>query len=404
MIMAGICVPAMFLRRINMIIKNAKVFTMDGGKVIERGTVVITNGKISYVGEDVPNTEGHTVIDGEGCILTPGFIDAHTHLGLIEDSLCFEGDDLNEETSPVTPQLSALDGINPFDICFADAYRAGVTSVCTGPGSANPVSGMAVLVKTYGKRVETMAVSSPVSMKFALGENPKCVYHGKSEAPQTRLATAALIKEALVKAKKYASAMAEYQNDPENCDEPEYDDKNEALAPVVNGILPAHFHAHRADDIFTAVRIAKQFSLKYTLVHCTEGYLAAEELAKEGISAILGPNMTDRSKPELKNLSFENPKILNEHGILFSICTDHPETPIQYLPLCAALAHKNGLPYMTALEAITCNAAKILGVSDKIGMIKEGMDGDLVLFDGDPLNIYSDVIKTVINGEVVYEK
>ena len=402
--MAGICVPAMFLRRKNMIIKNAKIFTMDNGRVIENGTVVIDDGKISYVGEAAQNENGHEVIDAKGGILTPGFIDAHTHLGIIEDSISFEGDDLNEETSPVTPQLSAVDGINPFDVCFADAYRAGVTCVCTGPGSANPVSGMGALIKTYGKRVESMTVAAPVSMKFALGENPKSVYHGKSEAPQTRLATAALIKEALMKAKKYADALNEYKNDPDNCDEPEYDDKNEALAPVVSGQLPAHFHAHRADDIFTAVRIAKQFSLKYTIVHCTEGYLAADELAKEGISAILGPNMTDRSKPELKYLSFENPKILNEHGILFSICTDHPETPIQYLPLCAALAHKNGLPYMAALESITCNSAKILGVIDRIGMIKEGMDADLVLFDNDPLDIYSNVIKTVIGGKVVYER
>ena len=386
-----------------MIIKNAKIFTMDNGRVIENGTVVIDDGKISYVGQDVKNEDGHEVIDAAGGILLPGFIDAHTHLGIIEDSISFEGDDLNEETSPVTPQLSAVDGINPFDVCFADAYSAGVTSVCTGPGSANPVSGMGVLIKTYGKRVESMTVASPVSMKFALGENPKSVYHGKSEAPQTRLATAALIKEALMKAKKYAEALKEYQNDPENCDEPEYDDKNEALTPVVNAQLSAHFHAHRTDDIFTAIRIAKQFSLKYTIVHCTEGYLVADELAKEGISAILGPNMTDRSKPELKNLSFKNPKILNEHGILFSICTDHPETPIQYLPLCAALAHKNGLPYMASLEAITCNSAKILGVDDRIGIIKEGMDADVVLFDGDPLDIRSNVLKTIINGIIVYE-
>ncbi len=386
-----------------MIIKNAKIFTMDNGRVIENGTVVIDDGKISYVGQDIKNEDGHEVIDAVGGILIPGFIDAHTHLGIIEDSISFEGDDLNEETSPVTPQLSAVVGINPFDVCFADAYSAGVTSVCTGPGSANPVSGMGTLIKTYGKRVESMTVASPISMKFALGENPKSVYHGKSEAPQTRLATAALIKEALMKAKKYAEALKEYQNDPENCDEPEYDDKNEALAPVVNAQLPAHFHAHRTDDIFTAIRIAKQFSLRYTIVHCTEGYLVADELAKEGISAILGPNMTDRSKPELKNLSFENAKILNEYGILFSICTDHPETPIQYLPLCAALAHKNGLPYMDSLEAITCNSAKILGVDDRIGIIKEGMDADLVLFDGDPLNIYSNVLKTIINGKIVYE-
>ena len=386
-----------------MIIKNAKIFTMDNGRVIENGTVVIDDGKISYVGQDVKNEDGHEVIDAAGGILLPGFIDAHTHLGIIEDSISFEGDDLNEETSPVTPHLSAVDGINPFDVCFADAYRAGVTSVCTGPGSANPVSGMGVLIKTYGKRVESMTLEAPVSMKFALGENPKSVYHGKSEAPQTRLATAALIKEALMKAKKYAEALKEYQNDPENCDEPEYDDKNEALTPVVNTQLSAHFHAHRTDDIFTAIRIAKQFSLKYTIVHCTEGYLVADELAKEGISAILGPNMTDRSKPELKNLSFENPKILNDYGILFSICTDHPETPIQYLPLCAALAHKNGLPYMASLESITCNSAKILGVDNRIGMIKKGMDADVVLFDGDPLDIYSNVLKTIINGKIVYE-
>lgn len=386
-----------------MIIKNAKILTMDNGQVIENGTVITENGKITYVGENIPDLSGE-VIDADGCILMPGLIDAHTHLGMIEDSLTFEGDDLNEETSPVTPQLSALDGINPFDACFQDAYRAGVTSVCTGLGSANPISGMSALIKTYGKTADSMAVLSPSAMKFALGENPKSVYHGKSEAPQTRSATAALIREALMKAKKYADSTDSYNEDPDNCDEPEYDDKNEALSDVVKGNLPAHFHAHRADDIFTAVRIAKKFSLKYTIVHCTEGHLVAEELAKEGISAILGPNMTDRSKPELKNLTFENPKILNDHGILFSICTDHPETPIQYLPLCAALAHKHGLPYMTALEAITCNSAKILGVDDRLGMIKCGYDADLVLFDGNPLDLYTNVLLTLIDGKIVYDR
>ncbi len=387
-----------------MIIKNARIITMNGDEIIENGYIIIQNGKIKEVAEGEVSANDEDIFDANGGTVTPGFIDAHTHLGMIEDSITFEGDDLNEESSPISPQLSAIDGINPLDVCFADAYKAGVTSVCTGPGSANPISGAMVAMKTYGKRVDDMMISCPCAMKFALGENPKSVYHGKSEAPQTRLATASLIREALTKAKKYVKSMDNYEADSENFDEPEYDDKNEALAPVIKGECPAHFHAHRADDIFTAIRIANKFSLKYTIVHCTEGYMIADELLKENVSAIVGPNMTDRSKPELKNLSFENPKILNQHGILTAISTDHPETPVQYLPICAALAHKHGLPYMDALKAITVNAAKILGIDDKVGIIKKGMDADIAIFDGDPLNLYTNTVKTIINGITVYEK
>lgn len=376
---------------------------MDNGRVIENGSVVIENGKITEVVQGRAERCGHEVFDACGGVVMPGFIDAHTHLGMLEDSISFEGDDLNEETSPTTPQLSAIDGVNPMDVCFADAYRAGITTVCTGPGSANPISGASIVIKTFGKRIDDMIVRAPAAMKLALGENPKSVYHGKSESPQTRLATAAIIREALTKAKKYNDGMDNYNSDSENYDEPEYDDKNDALSSVVKGECPAHFHAHRADDIFTAIRIAKRFSLDYTIVHCTEGYMIASELAQENIKAILGPNMTDRSKPELKNLSFDNPRVMNEHGILFSITTDHPETPIQYLPLCASLAHKHGLPYNAALEALTVNGAKILGIDERVGMIKCGMDGDVVVFDSDPLDIYSNVKLTVINGEVVYK-
>ena len=376
---------------------------MDDERIIENGSIVIENGKIKGVYEGKAPVQDDEIFDADGGVVIPGMIDAHTHLGILEDSISFEGDDLNEETSPTTPQLSAIDGINPFDACFADAYKAGITTVCTGPGSANPISGTSVVIKTFGRRIDNMLVKAPAAMKFALGENPKSVYQGKNETPQTRLATASIIREALTKAKKYTDAMANYKSDSENFDEPEYDDKNDTLSPVVSGACPAHFHAHRADDIFTAIRIAKRFSLDYTLVHCTEGYMIANELAEENAKAIVGPNMTDRSKPELKNLSFDNPRILNEHGILFSITTDHPETPIQYLPLCASLAHKHGLPYMQALKALTVNAAKILGIENRVGMIKQGMDADVVVFDKDPLDIYSNVIMTVIDGKAVYK-
>ena len=383
-------------------IENVKIYTMDEGGIIPCGFIEAENGKISAIGE----FDG----DGSGGMLFPGFIDGHTHLGMCEDSLGFEGEDTNEMTDPSTPQLRAIDAINPFDRAFKEAREGGVTCCATGPGSANPIGGQFAAIKTYGRRIDDMVIEAPIMMKFALGENPKTVYHGKSQMPETRMATAAVIRENLMKARKYAEAKdkaaeskIKHLNDPDEdeLDGPDYDMKLEALEPVVRGQLTAHFHAHRADDIFTAVRIAKEFGLKYSIAHCTDGHLVSDILASEGVSAFVGPNLCDRSKPELKDLSFENPGALDRAGVKVGIITDHPVIPLQYLPLCASLAVKSGMDEYSALKAITINPAEILGISDRVGSLKAGKDADMVLMSGSPFEIMSKIKGVWINGEQV---
>ncbi|MBO5274276.1 MAG: amidohydrolase, partial [Clostridia bacterium] len=338
--------------------------------------------------------------DAKGCWLLPGFIDGHTHLGLLEDSMGFEGDDVNEESDPATPHLRAIDAINPLERCFKEAREGGVTCVAAGPGSANPIGGQFAAIKTDGVRIDNMILRDPVAMKFALGENPKSVYHGKNAAPETRMATAAIIRENLMKAKKYAEDKHAAEND-EDADEPEFDMKCEALLPLMQKKIPAHFHAHRADDIFTAIRIAKEFDLDYTIVHCTEGYLVKNELAAEQITAFVGPNLSDRSKPELKALSFENPVELDAAGVLIGLTTDHPVIPLPYLPLCASLCVKAGMSREAALRAITINPAKILGIDSRVGSLVVGKDADLVLSSGDPLDMMNSIEAVFIDGKKV---
>ncbi len=373
-----------------MTITNVKIYAMEGEEsIINRGWLSFENGKITALGEG-DYTGGGEVVDGNGAGLYPGFIDGHSHIGVIEDGLVFEGSDVNEMTDPITPFLRGIDSINPMDRCFEEAYNAGVTCVAAGPGSANPIGGQFAAVKTYGRRVDDMIVKAPLSMKFAMGENPKRVYHGKSRTPETRMATAALIREALIKAKKYSEKEA-----------PEFDFKCEALTPVVKGELTAHIHAHRADDIFTAIRISREFGLRYVIVHCTEGHLIADALAAEGVRAFVGPNLSDRSKPELKNSTFENACILDAAGVLIGITVDHPVTPLNYLPICAGLARKQGLKPYSALAAITINPAKILEIDDRVGSLKPGKDADFSLISGDPLEVSSKVEKVWINGREV---
>jgi len=373
-------------------IENVKIFTMDEEvKIIDCGYVCFENNRITEIGK----CDG----DSSNGWLFPGFIDAHTHLGLIEDSLSFEGDDINETGDPFVPHLRSIDAINPLDRTFEEARQNGVTCVAAGPGSANPIGGQICVLKTAGRRIDNMVIKEPAALKFAFGENPKMVYHGKNQMPETRMTTAAIIRENLFKAVKYNTAM-DKANEPveEAPDEPDFDIKLESLRRVIKGDIPAHFHAHRADDIFTAIRIAKEFNLKYVLIHCTEGHLIADELTKENVCAVIGPNICDRSKPELKSLTFENPKILDENNIKICITTDHPVIPVNYLTLCAALAVKSGMNMYNAFKAITINPAEILGVDDKIGSIKIGKDADLVLFDGNPLDIMTKVKKVWING------
>lgn len=396
-----------------MIINGVKIFTMtDTYGVIENGYVKIENGKITDVGVG-ERTDDENVIYETGWLF-PGFIDGHTHIGIAEDSLGFEGDDINETGEPLTPQLRAMDAINPFDRAFGEAMTAGVTCAAVAPGSANPIGGQICVVKTDGRIVDKMIVRAPAAMKFALGENPKTVYHGKNQSPETRMATASMIREALIKASEYKEQYDKYKkslesgNTEDEEDKPEYDAKSEALMQVLKGEMEAHFHAHRADDICTAIRISREFGLHTRLVHCTEGHLIADyiaEFCKETDAGVFcGPYLSDRSKPELSNMTFDNPGILAKAGIPVGITTDHPVTPLKYLPVCASLSVKSGMTREDAYKALTVNPARILKIDDKVGSVKPGLDADIVLFDGDPLEMFTKVKRVYINGEEKYRQ
>ena len=381
-----------------MLITNGIVHPMDG-PVIENGYVAVSGSKIAKVGpmEGLPASWEGEVIDAQGGHICPGFIDAHCHLGMFGDALGFESDDGNEETDPCTPHLRAIDAINPLDRCFSEARAAGVTTVLTGPGSANPISGQFAAVKTDGRWVDAMVVKAPASMKLALGENPKQVYHNRDEAPVTRMAIAAIIRENLRKAVEYGEKLDKAAQD-EDTDPPDYDAKLEALLPVVRGELPVHIHAHRADDIVTGVRLSKEFGLKCVIVHGTASHLIADFLQEEGVSVITGPCLGDRSKPELASMSLNTPALLARGGVPFAICTDHPEVPVQYLPLCAAMSVKGGLDQETALAAITISAARIAGLDKDLGSLTPGKEADLVVTDRHPLELLGNVRAVLISG------
>jgi len=383
-----------------MLIINGKVYTMDG-PVLENGWVRTENGKVVSLGEGKPPAADGETLDAGGGYVLPGLVDAHSHLGLCEDSLGFEGDDLNEDTDPVTPQLRAIDGVNPADAAFAEALQAGVTTAVICPGSANPIGGQSIAVKTGGRRIDDMVIKAPLSVKFALGENPKSVYHGKNAAPVTRMAVAALIRDTLSRAREYARRLdlAALDEDEET---PDYDGKLEALLPLLRGEIQAHFHAHRADDMFTALRIAKEFQLNYAIVHATEAHLVSDILRAEGARIIAGPSLTDRSKPELRNLAYETPGIAASAGILTAICTDHPEIPQKHLMLCAALAHRAGMAEADALAAVTVNAAKISGIDGRVGSIAPGKDADLAIYDVHPFRMDARIQAVVLDGRRVF--
>ena len=381
-----------------MLIINGTVHTMDG-PIIEKGYVAVSGIKIAKVGpmEGLPASWEGEVIDAQGGHICPGFIDAHCHLGMFGDALGFESDDGNEETDPCTPHLRAIDAINPLDRCFSEARAAGVTTVLTGPGSANPISGQFAAVKTDGRWVDAMVVKAPASMKLALGENPKQVYHNRDEAPVTRMAIAAIIRENLRKAVEYGEKLDKAAQD-EDTDPPDYDAKLEALLPVVRGELPVHIHAHRADDIVTGVRLSKEFGLKCVIVHGTASHLIVDFLQEEGVPVITGPCLGDRSKPELASMSLNTPALLARGGVPFAICTDHPEVPVQYLPLCAAMSVKGGLDQETALAAITISAARIAGLDKDLGSLTPGKEADLVVTDRHPLELLGNVRAVLISG------
>ena len=384
-----------------MYIYNAEIITMDGENThIPRGFVRVEKGKIAEISCGSPDIISEGDINAKGNILMPGFIDIHTHMGFIGDGAGEEGIDVNEGSDPVMPQLRSVDGINFRDGYFSDAVKAGVTSVVTGVGSLNPIGGDMLALKTAARCLDE-AVIMRSGIKFALGENPKSYYTERDEAPQTRMATAALIREALEKAKRYGELL-ERAEEPE--DRPDYDIKCEALLPLLRGELKAHFHCHRADDIMTALRICDEFGLEPLLVHCTEGHLIADILGEKGAMAVVGPIICDRGKPELANASLENAAKLHKAGVKIAICTDHPENPINFLSAGAAYCHKYGLPKEEALKGITAGAAELGGFGDRTGSIAVGKDADLIILNGDPFEIQTDVLMTMINGKIYYER
>ncbi len=385
----------------SILIKNGRILTM-AQKNYERGDILIEGGKIKKVAEEIPSPEGAEIIDAEGMWVMPGIVDAHCHIGMWEDGIGFEGADGNEETDPVTPHLRAIDGINPEDTSFREAREHGITTVVTGPGSANVVGGQFAALKTYGRRVDDMIIKAPLAVKVALGENPKRVYSEQKKSPSTRMATAAILRETLIQAQEYKRKLELGKEDPDKM--PERDLGMEVLVKVLDRELPLKVHAHRADDILTAIRIAKEFNVDITIDHCTEGHKITDFLLEDNARIIVGPLLTERSKVELKNLSFKAPAILSKAGLKVAIMSDHPVIPIQYLPVCASLAVREGMDEMEALKAITINAAWVSGLDDRVGSLEEGKDADVVIFDGHPLDVRSRTRMVFIDGKLVFER
>lgn len=378
------------------IIKGALIHSMV--EEAKKGDIILENGKISKIGENLETDSAYEVINAGGLHAFPGFIDAHCHVGMWEEGTGDPGDDGNEVTDPITPHIRALDACNVMDEGFSNAVKGGVTTICTCPGSANVIGGYPVTIKTYGKRIDNMIVDEKPAVKCAYGENPKRVYGSNDKMPATRMAIAGLMRETLYKALDYKKAK-------ESEDGTDFDFKMEALLPVLNKEIPMKTHCHRADDIFTAIRIAKEFDIKLTLDHCTEAHLIADELAKENYPIIIGPTFGNKSKVELREKSFDTPRILLEHGIRVSIMTDAPVIPIENLNMCAALANKAGLPLNEALMTITVNPAKTLGIFDRVGSIELGKDGDIVLWDREnPLDIYAKAKFVFINAELCHKE
>ena len=380
-----------------LLIKNGHIKTMAGREFTNGSVLIGDDGKITAVGEALEAPEGAPVIDAQGRLVTPGCVDAHCHIGLDNEAVGWEGRDYNEIVEPITPQMRAIDSIYPQDEAFPNAIRGGVTTACTGPGSANVIGGTFTAIKLVGNRVDNMIVKDPIAMKCAFGENPKrCYGQGSKKSPMTRMAVAALLRETLFKTRRYMEDKAAGKNPP-------FDMKLEAMEPVLRGEIPLKCHAHRADDILTAIRVAKEFGVKMTMDHCTDGEVIADELAKEGFPAFVGPSLGGKSKIELQNKSFTTPGVLSKAGVKVSIITDAPVIPLQNLPMCAGLAANAGLPMEEAWKAITINPAESLGIADRVGSLEPGKDGDVVIWTADPLTtIGGEAYITVVDGKVVY--
>ena len=382
-----------------MLIINARVLTMSGAD-IEKGFVEIEDAKIKAVGSmDELAAIPSDVLDLGGKYLLPGFVDAHSHMGMCEDGVGYEGDDINECSDPVTPHLRALDAINPIARDVAEAREGGVTCVVAAPGSANPIGGQICAFKPLGRWIDRMLVAEPLAMKFAFGENPKREYGAKDRAPMSRMASVAMIREALLKARHYMHSVELAEENEE--EPPELDFKSEALIPLLRGEIRAHMHAHRASDILCALRIAEEFGFECTIVHGTEAHLIADILAGKKVRVICGPVLGTRSKPELSNMELYNAASLIEQGMEAAVCTDHPEVPAQLLATSAAVVCAEGLGEREGLLSITLWAAKAVGLEHRVGSIEPGKDADLVVFAEHPLRSYRKPEMVFIDGEQV---
>jgi imidazolonepropionase-like amidohydrolase len=373
------------------------------GEPIEGGTVLVLDGQITAVGAAVAVPDGVTVIDAAGSWVLPGFVDAHAHVGVHEEGEGWAGNDTNEMTDPVMAQVRAIDAINPDDIGFRDAISGGVLAVNVNPGSGNPIGGQTAALKTFGRSVDEMLLRAPAGLKSALGENPKRVWGEQKKTPATRLGTAAVIRGAFVAASNYLARIEHERNKPQDQRRVVNRDlKLEALAKVLLREIPWRQHCHRADDIATALRIAEEFGYELVIDHGTEAHLLADVLAAKGIPVIIGPLFTSRSKVELRNRSLANPGRLARAGVTIAITTDHPVVPIHFLVHQAAFAVREGLDADTAIEALTINPARIVGIDGRVGSIEAGKDGDLVIWSGDPLNVLSKVQRAFIEGNEIY--
>ena len=386
-----------------MYIVGGRIKTM-AGEDIREGCIRIAEGRIAEIGrrDEVilrPGPNERVIVVRDGLIM-PGMIEAHCHMGITEEKKGAEGDDCNETVNPVTPYLRALDAVNTMDAAFDDAVRAGITSAMIGPGSANVVGGQFAFLKTKGRRADDLVVKAPAAMKVAFGENPKVNYSGQGKSPSTRMAIAAMLREELTRAFAYADKKRRADDNGEDFEE---DFSMECWLPVLRREIPLKAHVHRVDDIFTAVRIAREFKVKMTLDHCSEGHLIAEELGKEGFPAIVGPDLASRNKIEVQNMAFKTVGVLKRAGDMTAITTDHPVSLIQSLPLCAGLAVKSGLPLEEGYRAITIHPAVICGVEDRVGSLEVGKDADIAIFTGNPMEVFSRTLYTIIDGEVVYE-
>ena len=373
-----------------LLIQNGMLHTMEAEEPI-RGDLLIRDGKIAKIARRISPGKDMEILNAEGLHVYPGFIDAHSHIGLAEEQTTAQTDPSNEATNPVTPFVRAVDGIDPMDSAFHNALAAGITGAMVGPGSSNPIGGQFAFIKTHGRCVDDMIVLAPAAMKLAFGENPMATYGANGTMPATRMGIASVIREALFRAKQYVESGNGQK-----------DYRLECYRELFEGKIPLKAHVHRADDILTAIRIAKEFGLGLTLDHCTEGHLIAEEIAASGFPAIVGPSLASRTKEEVAYSDFKTPGVLRKAGVTVALTTDHPVSRIQYLPLCAALAAKEGLGEAAALRAITIDAAKICRVDHRLGSLTLGKDGDLVIYDGSPLEVASSVRATIINGEIVW--